>query len=69
MAVSDAQKKANKIYRKKNKEKNQYLSYRSTTRSFINKHATLEDLEEIKALIIERENFLKKIKNAPFLPL
>ena len=48
MAVSESQKKAIKAYREKNPKKNQYLSYRSTARSFINNHATLEDLEELK---------------------
>ena len=59
MAVSESQKKANKAYRKKNQKKNQYLSYRSTTRSFINDHATLEDLEELKNLILKKEKQLK----------
>ena len=55
MAVSESQKKANKSYREKNPKKNQYLSYRSTARSFINNHATLDDLEELKNLIIKKE--------------
>lgn len=59
MAVSESQKKAIKAYREKNPKKNQYLSYRSTTRSFINNHATLEDLEELKNLIFKKEKQLK----------
>ena len=55
MAVSESQKKAIKAYREKNPQKNQYISYRSTARSFINNHATLDDLEELKALILKRE--------------
>lgn len=59
MAVSESQKKANKSYREKNPKKNQYLSYRSTARGFINNHATLDDLEELKLLISKREIYLK----------
>jgi hypothetical protein len=60
MAVSESQKKANKSYREKNPKRNQYLSYRSTARGFINNHATLEDLEELKTLILKRELHLKR---------
>lgn len=60
MAVSESQKKANKSYREKNPKKNQYLSYRSTARGFINNHATLEDLEDLKLLISKREIQLKR---------
>ena len=61
MAVSESQKKANKSYREKNPKRNQYLSYRSTARGFINNHATLEDLEELKTLILSYifPNFFK----------
>ena len=59
MAVSESQKKANKSYREKNPKKNQYLSYRSTARGFINNHATLDDLKELKLLISKREIYLK----------
>ncbi|WP_336154477.1 hypothetical protein [Fusobacterium polymorphum] len=60
MAVSESQKKANKSYREKNPKRNQYLSYRSTARGFINNHATLEDLDDLKALILKRELHLKR---------
>ena len=60
MAVSESQKKANKSYREKNPKRNQYLSYRSTARGFINNHATLDDLEELKNLILKKENQLKR---------
>ena len=60
MSISEAQKKAIKSYREKNPKKNQYISYRSTARSFINNHATLDDLEELKALILKKELQLKK---------
>ena len=60
MAVSESQKKANKAYREKNPKRNQYLSYRSTARGFINNHATLEDLDDLKALILKRELHLKR---------
>ena len=60
MPISEAQKKAIKSYREKNPKKNQYISYRSKARSFINNHATLDDLEELKALILKKELQLKK---------
>ena len=60
MPISEAQKKAIKSYREKKTKKNQYISYRSTARSFINNHATLDDLEELKALILKKELQLKK---------
>ena len=56
MAVSESQKKANKSYREKNPKRNQYLSYRSTARGFINNHA---NLEELKNLIFKKEKQLK----------
>ncbi|HFI0091393.1 TPA: hypothetical protein ACGO21_000471 [Streptococcus suis] len=39
----------------KNRKHRNYLSYRGTARSFIKKHATREDLEELRNLISERE--------------
>lgn len=38
-----------------NRKHRNYLSYRGTARSFVRKHATKEDLEELKKLISERE--------------
>ncbi|MEY8444370.1 hypothetical protein AALM99_09750 [Lactococcus muris] len=55
---TDAQKKAIDKYRQKNKERTNYLAKRSTSKNFISKHATLEDLEELKKLIKERESML-----------
>ncbi|WP_416037828.1 hypothetical protein ACL43R_04385 [Lactococcus formosensis] len=55
---TEAQKKATDAYRQKNKERTNYLAKRSTSKNFILKHATLEDLEELKQLIKERENML-----------
>lgn len=55
------QTEANKRWQAKNKEYAKYLSNRSRTRSFIRNQATLEDLEELKKLIEEREKVLKKI--------
>ncbi|UIJ49810.1 hypothetical protein [Listeria monocytogenes] len=51
--TSDAQLKANKEWQSKNKEHANYLKSRSAARSFIKNKATLEDLEELKKLIIE----------------
>lgn len=52
------QTEANKKWQEKNRERAKYLSNRSVARSFIKNKATIEDLEELKKLIEERENFL-----------
>ena len=52
--VSEAQKKAVKAYRERNKEKTRVDNYRRTARLFIRSHTTEEDLEELKNLISDR---------------
>lgn len=52
--ISDAQKRATEVYRKRNREKTRIDGYRRTARSFIRKHATEEDLKEVESLIQER---------------
>lgn len=42
----------------KNRKHKRYLSYRSTARTFIRNHATMDDITELKKLIKERENTL-----------
>lgn len=54
------QTEANKKWYDKNKEHAKYLNKRSHARSFIKNFATLEDLEELKGLIKEREELLKR---------
>ncbi|HJF79131.1 MAG TPA: hypothetical protein K8U99_05905 [Enterococcus cecorum] len=56
--VSESQKRAQKKYDEKNREKRTYLSQRSTSRGFIRNKATLEDLEELAELIEERKKSL-----------
>lgn len=46
---------ADKRWREKKPERRKYLSHRSRARSFIRDVATAEDLQELKALIEERE--------------
>lgn len=58
MAVSESQIKANKKWAENNKERRAYLSKRSNARSFLRKHATEEDLLELKEII---EKKLEKI--------
>ncbi len=62
MAQTEAQKRANKKYREKNKEKTRIGRYRTTTRTFIRNHAEMKDLEEIKEMVAEREKKLKEIE-------
>lgn len=53
----ECQKKANKKWCEKNRAYRNYLSKRSTSRSFIRNEATLEDLNELSLLIkIKKEN-------------
>ncbi len=57
--TSDAQIKASRNWEQKNKEKAKIGSYKRTARLFINKHSSLDDLEELKNLIKLREEELK----------
>lgn len=57
MALTEARKKANKKWDEANKEKKKYYAKKSTAKSYV-KIATLEDLEELKKLILEREQEL-----------
>ena len=57
--MNPSQQKANEKWNEKNKERRTYLSARSSARSFIRNKATMEDLEELKQLIKERENMLQ----------
>lgn len=52
-AQRESQRKAQKKWRSKNRARSNYLVYRSTARSFVLKHATLEDLEELQVKIRE----------------
>lgn len=61
--ITDAQKRAKKNWNEKNRNRASYLSSRSSARSFIRNKATLEDLEELKELILNRESLLKRVEN------
>nr|DAD91387.1 MAG TPA: hypothetical protein [Siphoviridae sp. ct1mp9] len=54
----DAQQKATKKWNKNNREHRNYLSKRSSARSFIRNHATGSDLIELETLIAERRDAL-----------
>ncbi|TDT63439.1 hypothetical protein [Fonticella tunisiensis] len=60
MAEKSKQTIANQKWEAKNKEYANYLKLRTSARSFIRNKATLEDIEELKQLVKEREEFLKK---------
>ena len=57
-ATQKGQAEANKRYRDKNKEHRNYLSSRSSARSFINNKATIDDLTELESLIQKRKDEL-----------
>lgn len=56
--VSEAQKRATKKWREKNKEQARRNSYRRSARTFIRSHAQEEDLKELEELIAERRKEL-----------
>jgi hypothetical protein len=56
--MNSKQTEANKKWQEKNKEHAKYLSNRSRARSFIRNQATVEDLEELQALLDERKALL-----------
>lgn len=56
--TSEAQLKAIRKWEEKNRKKATISNYKRSARSFIRNHAELEDLEELRALIQEREDTL-----------
>lgn len=54
MDPKNKQTEANKRWQEKNRERNRYLTRRSTARNFIKKDATEEDLQELEQLIADR---------------
>ena len=57
----DAQSKATKKWNANNREHRNYLSKRSSARSFIRNHATMDDLNELEELIKEKKEVSKMI--------
>lgn len=51
---------ANQKWEKKNREYASYLKSRSSAKSFIRNKATIEDIEEFRNLLKEREALLKQ---------
>jgi len=51
MAYSKSQNEATKKWQQNNKERATYLRYKSSAKTFIRKHATDEDLIELKAFL------------------
>ena len=60
--LTEARKKANKKWDENNKDRKNYIVKRSTTKNFILKSATEEDLEVIENYIRERKAKLKESK-------
>ncbi len=58
MSENSKQTEANKKWQEKNREHARYLRNRSTSRSFIKKQATIEDIEELEELIEQRKKDL-----------
>lgn len=53
--TSEAQKKASRAWEQKNRRKATIAGYKRTARTFIRNHATIEDLEELRELINNKE--------------
>ncbi|USS87448.1 hypothetical protein M3M39_04830 [Fructilactobacillus hinvesii] len=58
MTLSNSRRKANKKWDEANKIRKQYINKRSTTKSFILKLATEDDLVDIEKYIAERRTNL-----------
>ena len=61
MALTEAQKRAQKKYNEANKDKRDRLRLRNATWRFIKNYATLEDIKEMENMLNERESILKII--------
>lgn len=59
--MTNAQQKATKRWNEQNREHRNYLSKRSSARSFIRNHATVDDLNELEELIKEKKEVSKMI--------
>ena len=62
MALTEAQKRAQKKYNEANKDKRDRLRLRNATWRFIKHYATLEDIKEMGKMLNERESLLKIIE-------
>ena len=62
MALTEAQKRAQKKYNEANKDKRDRLRLRNATWRFIKNYATLEDIKELENMLNERESLLKIIE-------
>ena len=62
MALTEAQKRAQKKYNEANKDKRDRLRLRTATWRFIKNYATLEDIKEMENMLNERESLLKIIE-------
>lgn len=60
--LTEARKEANKKWDENNKDRKNYIVKRSTTKNFILKLATKEDLKAIESYIEERKAKLKESK-------
>ena len=62
MALTAAQKRAQKKYNEANKDKRDRLRLHNATWRFIKHYATLEDIKEMENMLNERESLLKIIE-------
>ena len=62
MALTEAQKRAQKKYNEANKDKSDRLRLRNAAWRFIKNYATMEDIKEMEKMLNERESLLKIIE-------
>lgn len=62
MALTEAQKRAQKKYNEANKDKRDRLRLRNAAWRFIKNYATMEDIKEMEKMLNERESLLKIIE-------
>ena len=62
MALTEAQKRAQKKYNEANKAKRDRLRLRNATWRFIKNNATLEDIKELRTMLNVQESLLKIIE-------
>ena len=60
MTLSEAQKRANKKWNEKNKDKMTYFRRKSDSKNFILKYATEEDLDKTLEYIQQRKKWIEK---------
>lgn len=60
MKTTEAQQKATEKWQSNNKDKVKHYQYKSRAKTFINKHASIEELKELRKMIDDK---IKELEN------